>query len=208
MSKPIYDERYSRPGLYWGSKPTQLAREVVRIARRLPRSLRTVVDLGCGEGRDSIYFARQGYRVLGVDISGVGVRKAELRASRLGVKARFLVRDIRTYRLSRRVDVVFCSGVLNNLPRRSRAARFEHFKARTVPGGINAMNADVPKPYIPAQSTNPFATPFRSGELLGYYWDWEILDSGQVEFISRSGGAPHRKAMDVVIARKPALGQR
>jgi tellurite methyltransferase len=101
------------------------------------------------------------------------------------------------------VDVVFCSGALNNLPRRIRASRFEHFKANTAPGGINAMNADVPKPYIPPHSMNPFASPFHSGELLGYYWDWQILDSGQGEFISNSGGVPHRKAMDVVIARKP-----
>ena len=140
---------------------------------------------------------------MGVDISSVGVRKAQQRASRLGVTARFQVGDIRTYRLRHRVDVVFCSGALNNLPRRIRTARFEHFKANTAPGGLNAMNADVPKPYIPPQTTNPFATPFRSGELLGYYWDWEILDSGQIEFISQASGVPHRKAMDVVIARKP-----
>ena len=203
MREPIYDERYSRPGLYWGSKPTQLARDVVRIARSLPRSPRTLVDLGSGEGRDSIYFARRGYRALGVDISSVGVRKAEQRADRLGVNARFLVGDIRTYRLSSRADVVFSSGALNNLPRRIRAARFEHFKAKTAPGGINAMNADVEKPYIPPQTTNPFASPFRSGELLGYYWDWEILESGQGEFISTASGVPHRKAMDVVVARKP-----
>lgn len=207
MSEPVYDERYARPGLYWGSKPTQLAREVVRIASSLPHPPRTLVDLGSGEGRDSIYFARRGYRVLGVDISSVGVRKAENRASRLGVNVQFRVGDIRTYRLNRRVDVVFSSGTLNNLPRRARAARFEHFKARTNPGGINAMNADVPKPYIPPQTTNPNASPFRSGELLGYYWDWEILDAGQGEFISNSGGVPHRKAMDVVIARKPARPQ-
>jgi tellurite methyltransferase len=106
------------------------------------------------------------------------------------------------------MDVVFCSGALNNLPRRIRASRFEHFKANTVPGGINAMNADVPKPYIRPHSMNPFATPFRSGELLGYYWDWQILESGQVEFISNAGGVPHRKAMDVVIAQKPAPGSR
>jgi len=204
LVKAIYDERYARPGLYWGSKPTGLARDFVRIARTLSRVPRTLVDLGSGEGRDSIFFARQGYRVLGVDISSVGVRKAERRAQRLGVKVRFRVGDIRTYRLSHRVDVVFSSGVLNNIPRRMRAARFEHFKANTKPGGINAMNADVPKPYIPPQTTNPFASPFRSGELLGYYWDWEILDSGQVEFVSSSSGIPHRKAMDVVIARKPA----
>lgn len=206
MSKPIYDERYSRPGLYWGSKPTRLARDVVRVVRSLPRSPRTLVDLGCGEGRDSIYFARRGYRAVGVDISSVGVRKAEGRAARLGVDARFFVGDIRTYRLNRTVDVVFSSGALNNLPRRMRSSRFEHFKKHTTPGGINAMNADVAKPYIPPQTTNPSATPFRSGELLGYYWDWQILDSGQGEFISTASGVPHRKAMDVVIARKPAPG--
>jgi len=206
LSEPIYDERYSRPGLYWGSKPTGLARNLVRLARSLPRSPRTLVDLGCGEGRDSIFFARHGFQVLGVDISSVGIRKAEHRASRLGVNARFLVGDMRTYRFGRRADVVFCSGALNNLPRRIRAVRFEHFKASTAPGGINAMNADVPKPYIPPQTTNPFASPFRSGELLGYYGDWQILDSGQVEFISNASGVPHRKAMDVVVARKPPLG--
>jgi len=206
LTKAVYDERYARPGLYWGGKPTRLARDVVRIARSLPRSPRTLVDLGSGEGRDSIYFARRGYRVLGVDISSVGVRKAERRAARLGVNVRFRVGDLRSYRLPHRVDVVFSSGALNNLPRRIRTARFEHFKASTAPGGINAMNADVPKPYIPPPTTNPFASPFRSGELLGYYWDWEILDSGQGEFVSNSGGVPHRKAMDVVIARKPVPG--
>jgi tellurite methyltransferase len=206
VREPIYDERYSRPGLYWGSQPTALARDLVRLARALPRAPRTLVDLGSGEGRDSIYFARRGWRVLGVDISSVGVRKAKRRAARLGVPARFRVGDIRTFRLGHRVDVVFCSGALNNLPRRIRSARFEHFKANTAPGGIHAMNADVPKPYIPPQTTNPWATPFRSGELLGYYWDWQILDSGQVEFISDASGVPHRKAMDVVIARKPGPG--
>jgi tellurite methyltransferase len=206
LSEPVYDERYSRPGLYWGTKPTGLARSLVRLARSLPRPPRTLVDLGSGEGRDVIYFGRRGYRALGVDISSVGVRKAEHRAARLGVNVRFQVGDLRTYRLRHRVDVVFSSGALNNLPRRIRASRFEHFKANTAPGGINAMNADVPKPYIPRQTTNRFASPFRSGELLGYYWDWQVLDSGQVEFISNSGGAPHRKAMDWVIARKPDLG--
>jgi tellurite methyltransferase len=208
LKEAIYDERYARPGLYWGSKPTQLARSVIRISRKSSRPHPTLVDLGSGEGRDSIYFARRGYRALGVDISSVGIRKAEDRASHLGVKVQFRVGDIRTYRLKSRVDVVFSSGALNNLPRRIRAARFEHFKAKTAPGGINAMNADVAKPYIPPQTTNPFASPFHSGELLGYYWDWEILDAGQGEFISNSGGVPHRKAMDVVIARKPAPGAR
>ncbi len=65
------------------------------------------------------------------------------------------------------------------------------------------MNADVPKPYIPPYSMNPIASPFRSGERLSDNWDWQTLDSGQVESVSHGGGVPHRKAMDVVITRKP-----
>jgi len=66
------------------------------------------------------------------------------------------------------------------------------------------MNAFVPKPYLaPPPEMDPSESPYRSGELLGYYWDWQILDSGEVEFDCNSSGIPHRHAMDVVIARNP-----
>lgn len=202
--EPSYDKRYSQPGWYWGTKPTGLAREVLRVVRSLPRRSRVLIDLCSGEGRDSIYFARNGFRVDGVDISRVGVAKAAQRAARLGFKIQFQVGDIRTYRLRRSAGVVFCSGGLNNLPRRIRAARLAHFKAVTVPGGINAMNAFVPKPYLtPPPEMDPAESPFRSGELLGYYWDWRIVDAGELEFDCNSSGVPHRHAMDVVIAQKP-----
>lgn len=198
--KPNYDVRYSQPGWYWGTRPTGLARSVVRWSSVLPRKSPSLVDLGTGEGRDSIYFARKGFRALGVDTSSVGLAKATRRARQLGLSVRFQVGDIRTFRLKDRVDVVFSSGVVNNLPPRARAARFAHFKSATLPGGINAINAVVSKPYL-KPAMNPATTPFRAGELLGYYWDWKILDSGQVEFDSRALGSP--QAMDVVIARKP-----
>jgi tellurite methyltransferase len=204
MAEPSYNERYARPGWYWGTKPTALAREVVRLAPRAPGAPRVLIDLGSGEGRDSIYFARNGFRVTGVDISKVGAAKAQRRADRLGLNVRFRVGDLRTYRLERRADVVFSSGALNNLPPRVREARFAHFKRQTVPGGIHAMNAFVPKPYLrPPPEMDPAESPFRSGELLGYYWDWAILDSGEVEFDCNSSGIPHRHAMDVVLAREP-----
>ena len=202
--EPSYDERYSKSGWYWGTKPTGLARDVLRIVRSLPPRSRELIDLGSGEGRDSIYFARNGFRVEGVDLSRVGIVKAARRAARLGLSIRFHVGDVRTYRLKRPVDVVFCSGALNNLPRRIRTARFAHFKAHTVPGGIHAMNSFVRKPYLaPSPEMDPSESPFRSGELLGYYGDWKILDSGELEFECNSSGVPHRHAMDVVIAQKP-----
>lgn len=34
------------------------------------------------------------------------------------------------------------------------------------------------------------------------YWDWEILAAEAFEFDCNSSGVPHRRAMEVMIARK------
>ena len=55
---------------------------------------RAVLDLGCGDGRDSIAFARTGRAVIGADRSTVGVERAKARAAEEGVTAEFRVADI------------------------------------------------------------------------------------------------------------------
>ena len=56
----------------------------------------TVVDLGCGDGRDSLAFASTGRAVLGVDGSSVAVRNAARRAAEQGLehRVRFVVCDL------------------------------------------------------------------------------------------------------------------
>lgn len=152
-----------------------------------------------------IYLARHGFRVFGVDIAPVGLGKAKRRAARLQVPIRTQIGDLRTYRLRSKFDVVFSSSALNHLPPASRAARFAHFKTATVPGGIHAVNAFLPSPQTtPAPDSDPSETPYRPGELAGYYQDWEILESRGVSFECHyRGAAPHRHAVEVVVARKP-----
>jgi len=199
-----YDRRYSRPGYYWGTKPTGLCRSVVKLMAEHRRKGLRLIDLGAGEGRDLIHFAKHGFRVIGVDISRVGLEKARRRAAKLKLPVRIQCADIRTYRMPGKFDVVFSSGTLGNLASEERARRVEHFKRATVRGGINAMNAFVNKPYLrPPPEMDRSETPYRSGELLGYYWDWQILESGEFEFACNSSGIPHRHAMDIVIARNP-----
>jgi tellurite methyltransferase len=62
----------------------------------------------------------------------------------------------------------------------------------------------VEKPYLPVPPDwGEDERFFRSGELLAFYWDWEIVEFEEVEFGCASGGVPHRHAMDVLIARRP-----
>lgn len=54
-----------------------------------------IVDIGCGSGRDSLFFARQGLRVIGVDGSQSAVETCSTRATDTGLdNASFVCADV------------------------------------------------------------------------------------------------------------------
>jgi 2-polyprenyl-3-methyl-5-hydroxy-6-metoxy-1,4-benzoquinol methylase len=54
-----------------------------------------VLDAGCGTGENTIYLAKQGYRVVGFDAAPAAIEKARIKAHQRGVEAAFLVADAR-----------------------------------------------------------------------------------------------------------------
>ncbi|MGH3502301.1 MAG: class I SAM-dependent methyltransferase, partial [Nocardioidaceae bacterium] len=71
MHATDWDERYRSVDLVWGAEPNQFVREQ---CQRLPVGV--AVDLACGEGRNALWLARQGWKVTGVDYSSVAVDRA------------------------------------------------------------------------------------------------------------------------------------
>ena len=55
------------------------------VTARLPKGSR-ILDLACGTGTDAVWFARHGYSVHGVDISGEMLTRAEKKAKDLGLQ--------------------------------------------------------------------------------------------------------------------------
>lgn len=55
---------------------------------------RKVIDLGCGEGRDSIYLAQRGFDVVGIDVSRAALDKARDRVRALSLTCTFLEWDV------------------------------------------------------------------------------------------------------------------
>jgi tellurite methyltransferase len=191
------DGRYDLAGWH-------LIASVRRLQRTLPSKSPRLVDLGTGRGRDIIYLSRCGFRVLGIDLSPAYLEKARRRAARFGIAISLKIGDLRTVRLTGRYDVIFSSCALNNLPTSLRSRRFAHFRRCTRPGGVHAVNAFVRAPSLgPHPESLPDRSPFRSGELRGYYRGWEILLSHRYDFDCLSREKPHRHSVDVVVARKP-----
>ena len=65
--------------------PSEFAR---RVAEQVPHEA-VVVDVGCGNGTDALWFADRGHKVIGVDYAQPGVRRARRTARQRGLDADF-----------------------------------------------------------------------------------------------------------------------
>lgn len=203
MSESAYDEVYAEPEFYWGKTPSALCDRVIDIIRPSTGSRPKLLDLGCGEGRNAVYFAQRGFEVVGLDLSLPGLEKTRRYAGEAGVYVETIQADIVDYELEDTYDVIFSTGTLHYLPPEVRGQRFQSYKDRTSPSGINALSVFVEKPFIPrAPDAESNSYLYRSGELMSYYWDWEILYSVEKIFDCMSSGVPHKHAINRIIARR------
>ncbi|MEV4257186.1 class I SAM-dependent methyltransferase [Spirillospora sp. NPDC049652] len=80
-NEQFWDERYGNHGHghIWSGEPN--AALVAEVADLTPG---TALDLGCGEGADAVWLARQGWKVTAVDVSGVAIGRAIEHAAETG----------------------------------------------------------------------------------------------------------------------------
>jgi tellurite methyltransferase len=198
-----YDQRYAGPDYYWGKKPSAMCDKIIEIMRPGPDLHPRLLDLGCGEGRNAVYFAKNGFDVVGLDASLPGLKKAERYAEEVGIRIKTVHADIVSHELVDIYDVIFSTGTLHYLPPEVRRQRFQNYKDSTSPDGINALSVFVEKPFIArAPDAEETAFLYKSGELMSYYWDWEILYCTEDIFDCMSNGVPHRHAVNRIIAKR------
>jgi ubiquinone/menaquinone biosynthesis C-methylase UbiE len=75
---------------------------------------RTILDVGCGAGRDAFYLADQRFDVTGVDLAESGLRIACRMAAMKPTALRFVMADARDLPLpADSFDAVYCFGLLH-----------------------------------------------------------------------------------------------
>ena len=202
-----YEDKYSTAQYYWGISPNKLCYEIMKL--RPPVQPLRVLDIGCGEGRDAVFLARNGYAVTGFDLATAGIEKARELAQVNRVDAEFFRADVNDYQPQTDYDIVFSSGVLHYIAREKRKALFDSLKEHTAPSGIHVLNVFVSKPFISmppdSEDAECRADPWYSGELAYYYHDWRIHQIDEIIFDCSSGGIAHQHCMNVLIAEKPIL---
>lgn len=176
-----YDQVQADPGY-------TVARQVERFVAEHAPQARTLLDFGCGTGRDLECLAGR-FDCVGVDIQPHMVAYARRVRPHLDIQ----VGDMRDFRLGRTVDVITCLG--NSLayiqPGEDLAAVFATFAAHAKPGTLVAISTLL-DPVLAQPRTHRIDTADLHGEVtISYEWDarerintmrrvWR-LDSGQAE---------------------------
>lgn len=202
MRSPWAKEYAKTPDEYlWGTDPTSFARRVADLAAPGGR----VLDLGCGEGRDSVFFAAHGFRVTAVDASRAGIAKAGRLAQSRGVRVEWLVGDMARLRYDGHFDLVYSLGAIHYVPRRQRDRLFLRLKALTRPGGFHAYVVFTDREiYVEKGEVIDYFAP---GELSTLYVDWLTLHRKEGRISCAQDGTHHHHSVEFFIVRAPSGAQ-
>jgi SAM-dependent methyltransferase len=134
-----WDERYSGEDWAFGTEPNDFLRQE---AHRIPPG--RVLCIGEGEGRNSTFLAEQGYEVVGVDQSQVGMDKAQALAQERGVFVETVVSSIEDFDLTEEEWQGIVS-IFFHLPPELRKKVHRSVAGGLAHGGVLILEAFTPR---------------------------------------------------------------
>lgn len=100
----FWNKRYDTETYILGKEPVEFLKEHINI---LPRG--KALDIAMGEGRNAVFFAKNGFEVDGCDVSDIAVKKTLKLAKENNVRVNAFVADLEIYKLPKNAyDVVAC----------------------------------------------------------------------------------------------------
>lgn len=156
---------------------------------RLPRGW--ALDVASGLGRNAIFLAKAGFRVVAVDFARSGLEIAQLRARRARVQVRWVEANLNTWSIPRSKLAVVVNTFYTN------RRRLPALKASVIPGGVFLIETHL---RTVGGSTHRRGHHFgvRRGELRQWFRDWDILELEEERLTAHGDSAISR-----IVARRP-----
>lgn len=136
-----------------------------------------ILDLGCGQGRDSIFLASLGYNVTAVDISTVGINQMLEKSRSQGLTIEGIVDDIQNVKLDKTFNVILFDMLLHGFEKHIQLELLEKYSNLLNKGGILCIV------YPDDFDTEHFMSMLKS---LSH--DWKLLDEITIDDVPKIEG--------------------
>ncbi len=154
--KVFFDENYASQKHYWWKKSNRYSTDenvhtpfyatILREAKKMGSG--SVLDIGAGEGADSVRLALLGFEVDAVEISSIGCDKIRAIAREMSLSINVSCVDILDFLPVKKYDIVLCNGILHYISDKERAISI--MQSCTNPRGINSISLFSNYSQIPA----------------------------------------------------------
>jgi cyclopropane fatty-acyl-phospholipid synthase-like methyltransferase len=198
-----YDSGYRGASCFWGIAPGSIVKRL--LSERPPSSFPRVLDLGCGEGKNSVPFAEAGCRVDAVDCSPHALYNGK-KAFR-GKSITWIEADALRYEIHvGDYDLIIAYGLFHCLRSQSTIKLLaQRMIAGTRPGGFNIVCT------FNDRSHDLRAHPGFQPTLLAHEWyvalyqEWEIVDVSDADLHETHphNGIQHHHSLTRILARRP-----
>lgn len=132
------------------------------------------LDLGCGNGRNSLYLAANGYDVTAWDKNPMSIQNLQSIREAEGLEnLQVAVHDLNTLSFDGEYDFILSTVVMMFLEANTIPRLIDNMQRCTKPGGYNLIVAAMDTDDFPCTVGFPFA--FKTGELKNYYKGWDLL---------------------------------
>lgn len=164
-----------------------------------------VLELGAGEGRNTLFLAEHGFDVTATDISSVGLEKLRKRAEAIGLHIQTVREDICSVCMEEFIDVLVCTYVLQDVPRLEALDIIKKMQEQTNGGGIHTISAFTKESdfYRNKPQTNTLF--LEKEELKNLYSGWDILHYEEIPteaLAKKADGTPMINTTAKILARK------
>lgn len=124
-----WDEYYINNNMAWGDIPATFLEDILPL---IPKNA-TVLDLGCGNGRNTVLFCKHGFTTTGLDFAQSAVETAKKRCN-----ADIIRKDILTAEswINSSFDVVVDFGFYHFWPAEDRQRYFDNLDSILNKGGL------------------------------------------------------------------------
>jgi SAM-dependent methyltransferase len=199
--RDFWNARFASESYVFGTRPAAFLVDNAHYI--LPRS--RVLAPADGEGRNSVFLAEMGHRVVATDIAEEGIAKAQKLAHARGLSVDFRHLDLRGWQWPEAEFDAVVAVFIQFAPPAFRDEIFAGMKRAVRPGGVTLLHGYTPKQLEYRTGGPPVVEQLYTEELLrAAFADWELLRIETYEReLDEGEGHKGRSAIIDMIARRP-----